>query len=58
MEVNDTLKFRSYGWKKDMSMKGDHIERLTQRNEQYYPPDNDGIIDEWKAVLDQQAQVE
>ena len=54
-DVNDTLKLKAYGWKKDMSMKGDHIERLTQWNEQYYPPDNDGIIDEWKAVLDQQA---
>ncbi len=51
MEINDSLKFRSYGWKKDMNGKGEHIKRLEQRNEQYYPPDKEGVIDEWKALL-------
>ena len=49
--INDTLKFRSQGWKKDMSQKVDHINRLKERNEQYYPNDNEGIVDEWKALL-------
>jgi hypothetical protein len=58
MEINDTLKFRSYGWKKDMDQKGAHIQRLEDQNKQYFPPDNEGVIDEWKALLQHQAEVD
>ena len=58
MSVNDTLKFRSYGWKQDMSNKVPHIKRLEDRNEQYYPPDKEGVIDEWQALLKQQAEMD
>jgi hypothetical protein len=57
MSVNDTLKFRSYGWKQDMTAKVPHIQRLSDRNEQYYPPDKEGVVDEWKALLAQQAEM-
>lgn len=51
MEVNDTLKLRSFGWKKDMITKQPHIQKVIQNNQQYYPPDSHGVIDEWDALM-------
>ena len=58
MEINDALKFRSYGWKQDTTAKQDHIQRITGRNQQWYPSNSHGIVNEWKAVIDHQAEVE
>ena len=58
MEINDTLKFRSYGWKKDMEQKAPHIQRLYAQDKQYYPKDQGGIVDEWDALIKQQVETE
>jgi hypothetical protein len=57
MEVNDTLKLRSFGWKKDMITKQPHIQKVVQNNQQYYPPDSHGVIDEWDALMRQQYEL-
>ena len=54
MEVNDTLKLKAFGWKKDMLTKQPHIQRVLQNHQQYYPPDAHGVIDEWDALMKQQ----
>ena len=51
MDVNDTLKLKAFGWKKDMTTKAPHINKVIQNNQQYYPPDNHGVIDEWDALM-------
>ena len=58
MSVNDTLKFRSFGWKQDMETKKPHIDNLQQNGKQYFPPDSHGIVDEWKALIHHQAEIE
>ena len=55
MEVNDTLKFRTYGWKKDIDQKRDKIDRLYREHKQYYPNDAHGNLDEWHALIKYQA---
>ena len=54
MDVNDTLKLKSFGWKKDMTTKAPHISKVLSNNQQYYPPDQHGVIDEWDALMKQQ----
>ena len=54
MEVNDTLKLKAYGWKKDMITKQPHIDNVISNSQQYYPPDHHGVIDEWDALMKQQ----
>ena len=51
MEINDTLKFASYGWKKDYSQKLDKRALLEAQNKQYYPADGRGVVDEWQALI-------
>jgi hypothetical protein len=57
MEVNDTLKFKAYGWKKDTEQKRPHIEKVYQEHKQYYPEDSHGVIDEWQALIRNQAEI-
>lgn len=57
MSINDTLKFKSYGWKKDYESKVDHIDKVLGEHRQYYPPDAHGVIDEWSALIKNQAEV-
>lgn len=57
MEINDTLKFKSFGWKKDYENKKDHIAKVYAQNGQYYPEDSHGVIDEWQALIRNQAEV-
>jgi len=57
MEINDTLKFKAYGWKKDYEQKRPHIEKVYQEHRQYYPEDSHGVIDEWQALIRNQAEV-
>lgn len=57
MEINDTLKFKSFGWKKDYEQKRPHIEKVLAEHKQYYPPDSHGVIDEWKALIRNQSEV-
>ncbi|CDW79439.1 UNKNOWN [Stylonychia lemnae] len=54
MEVNDTLKLKAFGWKKDMITKQPHIQKVINNSQQYYPPDAHGVIDEWDALMKQQ----
>lgn len=54
MSVNDTLKLKAYGWKKDMGTKQPHIQRVLDSHQQYYPQDAQGVVDEWDALNRQQ----
>lgn len=51
MSVNDTLKFRAYGWKKDYEQKKDKIDKYYREHNQYYPNDAHGVMDEWQALI-------
>lgn len=57
MEINDTLKFKSFGWKKDYETKKEHIKNVYKQNRQYYPEDAHGVIDEWQALIRNQQEV-
>ena len=57
MEINDTLKFKAYGWKKDYDQKKDRIEQHYREFRQYYPPDAHGVIDEWQALIKNQTEI-
>ena len=57
MEINDTLKFKSFGWKKDYESKKPHIAKVLEQHRQYYPEDAHGVIDEWKALIRNQAEI-
>ena len=54
MEINDTLKLKAYGWKKDMNAKSTHIQQVINQSQQYYPHDHRGVVDEWDALMKQQ----
>ena len=58
MEVNDSLKLKAYGWKKNMIEKQPHIEKILNNSNQYYPPDQSGVIDEWGALMKQQDNLQ
>lgn len=49
--INDSLKSRAYGQKKDILEKEDHISRVAQSERQYYPREANGNINEWGAIL-------
>ena len=55
MSINDTLKFRTYGWKKDIESKKGKIEQLYRDHKQYYPFDAHGNCDEWHALIKTQT---
>lgn len=57
MELNDPLKAKAFGTKKDYLDKQDHIRELLENNKRYYPPDMGGVIDEWGAMARHQAQL-
>jgi len=57
MEINDTLKFKAFGWKKDYETKKPHIAQVYKEHRQYYPEDSHGVIDEWQALIRNQAEV-
>jgi hypothetical protein len=57
MSVNDTLKFKSYGWKRDYESKAPHIQKILNQHKQYYPQDAHGVIDEWSALIRNQNEV-
>lgn len=57
MEINDTLKFKAFGWKRDYEQKRPHIEKVYKDHRQYYPPDAHGVIDEWQALIKNQTEV-
>jgi hypothetical protein len=57
MEINDTLKLKAYGWKKDYIEKQPHIQKVYQEHKQYYPEDSHGVIDEWQALIRNQAEI-
>ena len=57
MEINDTLKFKAYGWKKDYDQKKDVIDRHYREHRQYYPPDAHGVLDEWQALIKNQSEI-
>lgn len=57
MAVNDTLKFKSFGWKKDIEQKRPHIQKLYQEHKQYYPEDSHGVVDEWQALIRNQSEI-
>jgi len=49
--VNDSLKSRAFGQKKDVMSKIGHIERVEQEGAKYYPWDSEGHVNEWGAIL-------
>ena len=55
--VNDSLKSRAFGEKKDVISKAGHMERIqNDPNRQYFPLDpksNGQNIDEWSAIIQQ-----
>ena len=53
--INDSLKSRAYGEKKDYASKKDKIEDVIKKGNQYYPIQADGNVDEWSALTKQQA---
>lgn len=55
--VNDSLKSRSYGVKKDYAEKLDKISQNGTTHKQYYPISSDGNIDEWQALAKQQQEL-
>lgn len=57
MEINDTLKLKAYGWKKDYAEKQPHIQKVYSEFRQYYPEDAHGVIDEWQALIRNQAEI-
>ena len=52
----DTLKFHSYGIKKPYENKQENIKNLYENQKRYYPVTKEGQIDEWGAVVKQQAE--
>ena len=53
----DPLKFQTYGVKKPFEEKAGNIERLLAEQKRYYPVDRLGNIDEWGAIIKQQAHM-
>jgi len=49
--INDTLKARAFGQKKDVMSKMEHIEKVEADGAKYYPWDPIGNINEWGAIL-------
>jgi hypothetical protein len=41
-----------------MDAKKPHIQTLEQNGKQYFPPDSHGIVDEWKALILHQSEIE
>lgn len=55
--INDSLKARSYGQKKDYDEKLDKVSHGSGKYKQYYPVGADGNIDEWSALSKQQQEL-
>ena len=49
--INDSLKSRAYGQKKDTTLKEQH----SSAERTYYPTDREGKIDEWGAMVKHQT---
>lgn len=49
--LNDSLKSRAFGSKKDIMSKQDKIEQIENEGGKYYPRDANGNINEWGAIL-------
>lgn len=51
--INDSLKSRAYGQKKeaDLETKHDKVIEYENKGGHYYPTDRDGKFDEWGAMV-------
>jgi len=53
MDINDPIKYASYGVKRDYIDKIDHIQKdfyPQNPNKVFYPIDKQGVVDEWVAL--------
>ena len=51
--INDSLKSRAYGHKKetDIDTQHDKIQNYASKGGKYYPTDSEGKFDEWGAMV-------
>lgn len=54
--LNDSLKSRAFGTKKDVISKMDKIDKIESEGGRYYVRDPNGNINEWGAILQHQAE--